>query len=388
MECRHTVFYQLMQYVPWVPFSRFVARHGGDRRVRSLNCAQQLRAMAFAQVTRRKSLRDLVACLDALHTKLYRSGFTTPIGVSTLARANERRSWQIYRDLAQNLIARARPLYADEDLGLNLDDTVYALDSSTVDLCLSVFGWAPFRSTKAAVKLHTLLDLRGSLPAFIHVSDGKLHDVNALDLIVPEPGAIYVMDRAYVDFRRLFQLHQAGASFVTRAKKNLAWHRVHSSPKDREHGIQADQLIALDGKRAQRDYPVHLRRVRYRDPDSGKRLVFLTNRRDLEAVTTCALYKQRWQVELFFRWMKQHLEIQRFFGTSENAVKTQIWIAVSVYVLVAIARKDLRIEMSPYRMIQTMSLTPFEQVHLYELFTGVAEPASPESTGQMLLFET
>ena len=384
-----TVFSQLMQFVPWRAFSRIVARYSGDRGVRNLNCAQQFRARAFAQLTRRRSLRDLVACLDAVPAKLYQAGFTSPISFSTLARANERRPWYIYKDLAQHLIARARPLYANEDLGLNLDDTVYALDSSTVDLCLSVFGWAPFRATKAAVKLHTLLDLRGSLPSFIHVSDGKLHDVKALDLIVPEPAAIYVMDRAYVDFQRLFRLHQAGASFVTRAKKNLAWHRVYSSPKDREHGIQADQLIALDGKWAQQAYPLHLRRVRYQDPDSGKRLVFLTNHRDLAAVTVCALYKQRWQVELFFRWMKQHLEIQRFFGTSENAVKSQIWVAVAVYVLVAIVRKELGIELSPYRMMQTISVMPFEQVSLYELLTESVPPPGPDSMElQLLLFET
>ena len=378
-----------MQFVPWMAFSRIVARYRGDRGVRKLNCAQQFRALAFAQLTHRKSLRDLVACLDAVPAKRYHSGFTSPISLSALARANQRRSWHICEDLALRLIAQARPLYADEDLGLNLEETVYALDSSTVDLCLSVFGWAPFRATKAAVKLHTLLDLRGSLPAFIHVSDGKLHDVRALDLIVPEPGAIYVMDRAYVDFRRLFRLHQAGASFVTRAKKNLAWHRVYSLPKDREHGIQADQLIALDGKRTRRAYPLHLRRVRYRDPDSGKRLVFLTNRRDLPASTVCALYKQRWQVELFFRWMKQHLEIQRFFGTSENAVKSQIWVAVAVYVLVAIVRKELGIELSPYRMMQTMSVMPFEQVSLHELFTESWLPPAPDPMGaQMLLFET
>ena len=380
-----TVFSQFMQFVPWRAFSRIVARYKGDRGVRKLNCAQQFRAMACAQMTRRRSLRDLVACLDAVPGKLYHAGFTSPISFSALARANERRSWHIYQDLAQRLIARARPLYADEDLGLHLDDTVYALDSSTVDLCLSVFGWAPFRATKAAIKLHTRLDLRGPLPSFIHVSDGKLHDVKALDLIVPEPGAIYVMDRAYVDFHRLFRLHQAGASFVTRAKKNLAWHRVYSCPKDREHGIQADQLIALDGQQTLRAYPLHLRRVRYQDPDSGKRLVFLTNRRDLHATTVCALYTQRWQVELFFRWMKQHLEIQRFCGTSENAVKSQIWIAVAVYVLVAIARKQLGIELSPYRMMQTISLIPFEQVSLHQLFTESPPPPGPDSTGQLLL---
>ena len=380
-----TVFSQLMQFVPWVAFSRIVARYRGDRGVRKLNCAQQFRALAFAQLTRRKSLRDLVASLDAVPAKRYHAGFPSPIRLSALARANQRRSWHICEQLALRLIARARPLYADEDLGLDLDETVYALDSSTVNLCLSVFGWAPFRATKAAVKLHTLLDLRGSLPAFIHVSDGKMHDVRALDLIVPEPGAIYVMDRAYVDFRRLFRLHQAGASFVTRLKKNLAWHRVYSLPKDREHGIQADQLIALDGRQTRRAYPLHLRRVRYRDPDSGKRLVFLTNRRDLAASTVCALYKQRWQVELFFRWMKQHLEIQRFFGTSENAVKSQIWVAVAVYVLVAIVRKRLGIELSPYRMMQTMSVMPFEQVPLHELLTESRLPSAPDPTGQLQL---
>jgi len=384
-----SVFSQLMQFVPWKAFSRIVARYRGDRGVRQLNCAQQFRAMAFAQLTRRRSLRDLVACLEAVPAKLYHAGFTAPISFSTLARANQRRSWHIYQELAQRLIARARPLYADEDLGLNLDDTVYALDSSTVDLCLALFGWAPFRATKAAVKLHTLLDLRGSLPAFIHVSDGKLHDVKALDLIVPEPGAIYVMDRAYVDFRRLFRLHQAGACFVTRAKKNLLWHRVYSSPKDRAQGIEADQLIALDGQRARQAYPLHLRRVRYQDPDSGKRLVFLTNRRDLPATTVCALYKRRWDVELFFRWTKQHLEIQRFFGTSENAVKSQIWIAVAMYALVAIVRKELGLALSPYRMLQTISVMPFEQVPLYELFSESLRPSGPGAAGlQLQLFES
>ena len=272
--------------------------------------------------------------------------------------------------------------------GLDLDDTVYALDSSTIDLCLAVFGRAPFRATKAAVKLHTRLDLRGSLPAFMYISDGKLHDAKTLDLIVPEPGAICGMDRAYVDFARLFRLHQAGACFVTRAKKNLRWHRVYSAPKDRAAGVEADQLIALDGKRARRAYPLHLRRIRYRDPDSGKRLVFLTNRRDLPAVTVCALYRQRWQVELFFRWAKQHLEIQRFCGTSENAVKSQIWVAVAVYALVAVIRKELGIELSPYRMMQTISVMPFEQVSLQELFTESRPSPGPDSTGQLLLFQT
>lgn len=365
-----TLFSQVMQHVPWMAFSRIVARYDGDRRVRRLNCAQQFRAMAFAQLTGRRSLRALAACLGAVPAKLYHAGFTTPIRVATLARANQRRPWQIPADLAQRLIARARTLHADEDLGLELDDTVYALDSSTVDLCLSVFPWANFRATKAAIKLHTLLDLRGSIPSFIHVSDGKLHDVNVLDLLVPEPGAIYVMDRAYVDFGRLYSLHQAGASFVTRAKKRLSYHRVYSSPKDPAQGILADQTIALDGRRTQKTYPLHLRRVSYRDPESGKQLAFLTNRTDLHATTVCALYRSRWQVELFFRWVKGHLQIQRFFGTSENAVKSQIWIAVSVYALIAILRKEMDIRLSLHAMLQILSVMPFEQVPLYEVFTS------------------
>ena len=298
----------------------------------------------------------LLGCLlGAVPTDLYHAGFTARIHVSTLARANRGRSWRIHADLAQRLIARARTLYAGEDLGLELDETVYALDSSTVDLCLSVFPWATFRATKAAVKLHTLLDLRGSIPSFIHISDGKLHDVNVLDLLIPEAGAIYVMDRAYVDFERLYQLHQAGASFVTRTKKKLKYHRVYSAPKDREGGILADQTIALDGRKTKKAYPLHLRRICYRVPESGKRLVFLTNRTDLDAATVCHLYKSRWQVELFFRWMKQNLQIQRFFGTSENAVKSQVWIAVAVYALVAIIRKELGTSMSLYDMLEILS---------------------------------
>lgn len=383
-----TLFAQVMHYLPWKAFSRIVARYDGDRRVRNLNCAQQFRAMAFAQLTGRKSLRALTACLGAVPTKLYHAGFTAPIHVSTLARANERRAWQMHADLAQRLIARARALYADEDLGVELDATVYALDSSTVDLCLSVFPWATFRATKAAVKLHTLLDLRGSIPSFVYVSDGKLHDVNVLDLLVPEAGAIYVMDRAYLDFERLYTLHQAGASFVTRAKQNLRYQRVYSAPKDRERGILADQTIALDGPRTQQAYPLHLRRVRYRDPESGKLLVFLTNRSDLPATTVCALYKSRWKVELFFRWVKGHLQIQRFFGTSENAVKSQIWIAVSVYALVAIIRKELGIRLSLHTLLEILSVMPFEQVPLYAALTSSEYLPDPiSSTQQLNLFD-
>src|SRR5208283_4017392 len=295
---------------------------------------EQFRVMAFAQLTWRESLRDIETCLSVQASKLYHMGFREPVRRSTLADANEARDWRIYAELAQRLIAQARKLYAGEDLGLELSNTVYALDSTTIDLCLSVFPWAHFRTTKAAVKMHTLLDLRGNIPSFIHISDGKLHDVHALDMLVPEAGAIYVMDRGYVDFARLHGLHQAGAFFVTRAKSNLNAHRVYSAATDRTTGVIADQKIALDGHYTRKDYPVHLRRVRFRDPETKKALVFLTNQTTLPALTICELYKSRWQVELFFKWIKQHLRIKKFYGTSENAVKTQIWIAVSVYVLV------------------------------------------------------
>ncbi len=330
-----TMFAQLMDFLPWTTFARIVERYGGDHRVRTLSCAEQYRAMAFAQLSYRESLRDIEICLSVHGPKLYHIGFRQPVRRATLADANERRDWRIHAEVAQRLIARARKLYAGEDLGLELSNTVYALDATTIDLCLSVFPWAHFRTTKAAVKMHTLLDLRGNIPSFIHISDGKLHDVHALDMVMAEAGAIYVMDRAYVDFVRLHALHQAGAFFITRAKSNMDAHRVYSAPTGRSVGIICDQTIALDGLQTKRNYPEHLRRIRFRDPATGKTLVFLTNNFALPAATICALYKCRWQVELFFKWIKQHLRIKRFFGTSENAVKTQIWIAISVYVLVA-----------------------------------------------------
>ena len=357
-----TLFAQLMEFVPWTTFTRLVERYGGDRRVRTLSCAEQYRAMAFAQLTCRESLRDIEICLSTQATKLYHMGFHEPVRRSTLADANETRDWRIYATLAQRLITQARKLYAGEDLGLDLTNTIYALDSTTIDLCLSVFPWAHFRSTKAAVKMHTLLDLRGNIPSFIHISEGKLHDVHALDLLMPEPGAIYVMDRGYMDFGRLHALHQAGAFFVTRAKSNLNAHRVYSESSDRTAGVIADQTIALDGYRTSQDYPEHLRRIRFRDPETGKGLVFLTNQETLPALTICALYKGRWQVELFFKWIKQHLRIKRFYGTSENAVKTQIWIAVSVYVLVAIIKKRLGLDASLYTLMQVLSVTVFERM--------------------------
>ena len=331
MNTGKTLFAQLMDFLPWTTFTRIVDRYGGDHRVRTLSCAEQYRSMAFAQLTYRESLRDIETCLSVHASKLYHMGFRQPVRRSTLADANERRDWRIHAALAQRLITQARTLYVDEELGLDLTNTVYALDSTTIALCLSVFPWAHFRTTKAAVKMHTLLDLRGNIPSFIHISDGKLHDVHALDMLLPEAGAIYVVDRGYADFARLYVLHQAGAFFVTRAKSNIDAHRVYSAPTDRSTGIICDQTISLDGFYTRQDYPELLRRIRFKDPESGKTLVFITNNFSLPAATICALYKSRWQVELFFKWIKQHLRIKQFYGTSENAVKTQIWIAVSVY---------------------------------------------------------
>jgi len=361
-----TLFAQLMDFLPWSTFARLVERYRGDHRVRTLTCGEQYRAMAFAQLTYRESLRDIETCLSAQADKLYHMGFREKIARSTLADANETRDWRIYAEFAQRLIAQARRLYAGDSLGLDLDSTVYALDSTTIDLCLSVFPWANFRTTKAAVKVHTLLDLRGSIPSFIHISDGKLHDVNVLDLLLPEPGAIYVMDRGYVDFARLFVLHLAGAFFVTRAKSNMDARRVYSAPCDRAAGIICDQTIALAGIHTSQHFPEHLRRIRFKDPETGKTLVFMTNQRTLPAPTICALYKSRWQVELFFKWIKQHLRIKRFYGTSENAVKTQIWIAVSVYVLVAIVKKRLELDASLYTLLQILSLTLFEKMPILQ----------------------
>ncbi len=359
-------FAQIMDFLPWTTFARCVARHGGDHYVKSLTCAEQYRAMAFAQLTYRESLRDIEACLTAQQAKLYHMGFREPVRRSTLADANELRDWRIYAEFAQRLIAQARKLYLCEELGLELTNTVYALDSTTIDLCLSVFPWAHFRSTKAAVKMHTLLDLRGNIPSFIHVSNGKLHDVHALDLLTIEAGAIYVMDRAYVDFERLHVMHQAGAFFVTRAKSNLDARRVYSAAIDRSTGLMCDQTIALNGFYSKQGFCDHLRRIRFKDPQTGKTLIFLTNQMTLPALTICALYKSRWQVELFFKWIKQHLRIKKFLGTSENAVKTQIWIAVSVYVLVAIVKKRLNLEASLYSLLQILSITLFEKIPLLQ----------------------
>ena len=362
-----TLFAQVMDFLPWKTFHRIVARFGGDHHIRTLSCAEQFRVMAFAQLTYRESLRDIEVCLAAQAGKLYHMGIAEPVARSTLADANELRDWHIYFEFAQRLIVKARALYAGDDFGVELTNTVYALDATTIDLCLSMFPWALFRSTKAAVKLHTLLDLRGSIPTFIHISDGKLHDVNVLDLIIIEAGAFYIMDRGYLDFKRLYALDQTGGFFVTRAKRNLDARRLYSAPVDRSTGLISDQTIALNGHYAAKRYPAHLRRIRYRDPETGKVLVFLTNQFALPTLTICALYKCRWQVELFFKWIKQHLRIKRFYGTSENAVRTQIWIAISVYVLVAIIKKQLKLDSSLHTLLQILSLTLFEKLPLQQV---------------------
>jgi hypothetical protein len=381
------VFAQVSGHLPLTTFRRCVARYDGDHNVKSFSCLDQYLCMAFAQLTYRESLRDIEACLRAQQSKLYHMGIRSRVSRSTLADANESRDWRIYADFAQSLISIARRLYATEPFGVDLNSTVYALDASTIDLCLSVFPWTPFRSTKAAIKLHTLLDLRGNIPTFLHISDGKLHDVNVLDLLLPEPGAFYIMDRGYIDFDRLFQLHQAKCFFVTRAKSNLKAQRRYSHPVDRSSGLICDQTIVLTGFYSKRDFDTPLRRVRFKDPTTGKDLVFLTNNFILPALTITELYRCRWQVELFFKWIKQHLRIKVFYGTTENSVKTQIWIAVSVYVLVAIIKKRLNLSASLYEILQLLSLTMFERIPLDQLLSKiVTEEISSVSPNQLNLF--
>ena len=359
-----TMFAQVMVFVPWKTFARIIERHNGDAGVRTLSCADLFRIMAFSQLTWRESLRDIEVCLEANQTKLFHMGINAPPARSTLADALNLRDWRIYHALAQRMIARARALYADDASVLDLDTSVYALDSTTIDLCLSLFDWAPFRSTKAAIKLHTLLDLRGAIPAFIHISDGKLHDVNVLDILPIEGGCFYIMDRGYLDFERLYDLHQKGAFFVTRAKQGMDAHRVYSHPVDRASGVICDQRVMLDGFYSAKNYPEHLRRIRYHDPETGKTLVFLTNNTALPPLTIAALYKSRWQVELFFKWIKQHLRIKRFIANSENAVRSQIWCAVATYVLITIVKKELKLEAPLYTCLQILSVSIFEKTEL------------------------
>lgn len=388
MNMGKTLFAQVMEFVPWKSFGRIIEQHKGDAGVRTLGCADLFRIMAFSQLTWRESLRDIEACLAANQTKLFHMGIKSPPARSTLADALNGRDWHIYHALAQRMIARARALYAQEPSVLELDASVYALDSTTIDLCLSLFDWAPFRTTKAAIKLHTLLDLRGAIPAFIYISDGKLHDVNVLDLLPVEAGAFYVMDRGYVDFERLYALHQAGAFFVTRAKAGMAARRVYSFSTDRNLGVICDQRVLLNGFYAAKDYPEHLRRIRFKEPESGKTLVFLTNNTALPALTIAALYKSRWQVELFFKWIKQHLRIKRFLGTSENAVKTQIWCAVATYVLIAIVKKELHLEASLYTCLQILSVSVFEKTQVScALRPDRSQSELPPDSNQLILFD-
>lgn len=388
MHTGKLVFAQLMGHLPPMVFERCVARYAGHYKVKSFSCMDQFLCMSFAQLTFRESLRDIEACLRSQGQKLYHMGIRGRVSRNTLSNANATRDWRIYADFAQRLIGIARKLYADEPFGVQLTNTAYALDSTTIDLSLSLFPWAPFRTRKAAVKLHTLLDLRGNIPSFIHISDGKLHDVNILDQLIPEAGAFYVMDRAYTDYSRLYRLHQSGSFFVTRARKNMDTRRRYSHPVDRTTGVVCDQTRVLQGRKAARDYPEGLRVICYRDPDSGRRLRFITNHTALPALQICALYKARWQVELFFRWIKQHLRIKAFFGTSENAVKSQIWIAVSVYVLVAIIRKRLNLSRSLYEILQILSLNLFETTPLDEaLTTASATQISHSSANQLILFD-
>jgi hypothetical protein len=382
------VFAQLMEHLPLHSFRRIVTRYKGEHKVKSFSCLDQFLCMAFAQLTFRESLRDIETCLRAQQSKLYHLGIRSSVARNTLANANAVRDWRIYADFAQSLIGMARPLYAEETFGIDLKNTVYALDTTTIDLCLSVFPWAPFRSEKAAVKMHTLLDLRGNIPSFIHISDGKLHEVNVLDHLLPEAGAFYIMDRGFTDFARLFRFHEAGSFFVIRGKSNLKVQRRYSHPVDRSTGLICDQTVVFTGFYSHKDFAVPLRRIRYKDPETLKTLVFLTNNFALPAVTITELYRCRWQVELFFKWIKQHLRIKTFFGTSENAVKTQIWIAVSVYVLVAIVKKRLNLSASLYEILQILSLTLFEKMPLDQLLAKIVTDEIRSATeNQLFLFE-
>jgi hypothetical protein len=382
-----TVFAQVMDHFPAYEFQKCVARYAGDFGKRSFSCLDQFLCLGFAQLTYRESLRDIEACLRSVQGKLYHMGFRGRISRSTLADSNESVDWRIYADFAQVLIATARPMYAEESLGFDLDGTVYALDSTTIDLCLSVFPWARFQSTKGAVKMHTLLDLRGSIPTFIEVSDGKRHDVNILDQILPEAGSFYVMDRGYLDFARLHVLHRCGAFFVTRTKAGVLLRRRYSRAVDKTTGLRSDHTVTLTSAASIKNYPDPLRRVRFYDLEQGRWLVFLTNNFDLPALTIAQLYKSRWKVELFFKWIKQHLRIKAFYGNSENAVKTQIWIAITVYVLVAIVKKRLALDATLYQILQVLSVTLFEKTPILRAFDDQAsqEKSAPFSNQLNLL---
>lgn len=386
MNQGHVIFTQLMNFVPMHEFRKCVDRYRGHHKVQTFSCFDQFLCMAFAQLTFRDSLRDIETCLRSVQSKLYHAGFRGNISRSTLAYANETRPWQIYADFAQILIRKARVLYAQDSFGVNLKQTAYAFDSTTIDLCLSLFPWARFRKHKAAVKLHTLIDLRGNIPCFIHITDGKVHDVNALDHLILEPGAFYMLDRGYIDFARLYAFVQQAAFFVTRAKSNLNHLRTAYRPVNKTTGLRSDHTIRLSGFKAAKDYPDLLRRISYTDPETNKHLVFLTNNFSLPALRIPQLYKARWQVELFFKWIKQYLRIKTFYGTNENAVRTQIWIAVSIYVLAAIVKKELHIQRSLGEILQILSISLFEKMPITQALSGFSlEDQISESPKQLIL---
>ena len=387
MNTGKTIFAQVMEHLALPAFRKCVQRYRGNYKAKTFSCLDQFLVMAFAQLCYRESLRDIEACLQAMRNKLYHMGIRGGISRNNLAHANETRDWRIWADFAQVLIHTARHLYAGDPFGVDLAETVYAFDATTIDLCLSLFPWARFRKHKAAVKLHTLLDLRGSIPSFIQITEGKIHDVNVLDDLIPEPGSFYILDRGYLDFERLYRFHQALAFFVVRSKSNFQFRRLYSHPVDKSTGLLSDQTILLTTFYSTQAYPEKLRRVRYFDAETNKRLSFLTNNFLLPALTIAQLYKCRWQVELFFKWIKQHLKIKAFYGTSENAVKTQVWIAVSVYVLVAIIKKRLRLDHSLYTILQILSVTLFEKVPMLQVLTDFDyETEHHESPNQLLLF--
>ena len=379
-----TIFAQLMNLLPWRRFQTCVSRYKGDYKVKTFKCSEHFRVMAFAQLTYRESLRDIEACLRAMGSRVYHIGMKSTVSRNNLAHTNETRDWRIYADFTQILINRAKILYSNEPLGVDLKSTVYALDSTTIDLCMSMFPWARFRKTKSAIKLHTLMNLRGSIPEFIHISDGKIHDVNILDLLVPIPGSYYIMDRAYLDFERLYNLHMERAFFVTRAKTNFKFKRRYSNAVEKSTGVQCDQTIILTTHYPAKKYPEALRRIRFYDIERQKRLVFLTNNFDLPAVTIAKLYKSRWDIETFFRWIKQHLRIKTFFGTSENAVKVQIWTAIATYLLVAIMKKDFKLEQSLYTILQVLSVSLFEKMPILEAFSKNYLLAQDEQNSKQL----
>ena len=383
-----TIFTQIMELLPWRRFHTCVTRYQGDYKVKTFKCAEHFRVMAFAQLTYRESLRDIETCLRVMGTRLYHMGIRSTVSRNNLSHANETRDWRIYADFAQMLIDRAKMLYADDQLGVDLDSTVYALDATTIDLCMNLFPWARFRKTKSAIKLHALMNLRGSIPEFIHISEGKVHDVNILDLLIPTPGAFYIMDRAYLDFKRLYHLHREKAFFISRAKKNFKCIRRYSHEVKKHTGVQCDQTVVLTTHYPLKNYPEPLRRIRFYDSERNKRLVFLTNNFELSAVTIAELYKSRWHIEIFFKWIKQHLRIKNFFGTSENAVKVQIWTAVSTYLLVAIMKKELRLKQSLYTILQVLSLSLFEKMPILEAFSKKYMPIqSKQSCKQLSLFD-